>query len=173
MTASWQQPFRAPGRGSQPERAAFAGRSRPCSRAPRPARVAGQFHDAIERSPRKAPGALRRCIVRQIAGENAAPAPRRLKTRIATAASIAFDLPSMRPRLLVDVPGPRTTGFSRRGSSGSSRAVLRRLLEHPPKGWRVRACRRAGPIGIVYARAPACTCRLGDSAGDRYPTASR
>ena len=133
-----------------------------------PARVAGQFHDVIERFVAEGPRRRYDDLVRQIAAETAGPAPRR-EDWIATAASIAFDLPPARLRqLLVDVSilarQDLKTGIER-----VVRAVLRRLLEHPPKGFRVEPV-VARTDRYVYARA--FTCRwlgLADALPDGEP----
>ena len=107
-----------------------------------PVRVAARFRDAIEQF--AAEGRRRRYndLVGQVVAETAGPPPRR-EDWIATAASIAFDLPATRlPQLLVDV-----TVLARQdlktGIERVVRAVLRRLLEHPPDGFRRRARRCA------------------------------
>ena len=119
-----------------------------------PERVAAQFRDEIERFATE--GRRRRYddLVGQVVAETAAPTPLR-EDWIATAASIAFDLPATRlPQLLVDV-----TVLARQdlktGIERVVRAVLRRLLEHPPSGFRVEPV-VARDDRYVYARAFTC-----------------
>ena len=119
-----------------------------------PERVAVQLRDEIERFATE--GRRRRYdeLVGQVVAQTAAPAPLR-EDWVATAASIAFDLPAMRlSQLLVDV-----TVLARQdlktGIERAVRAVLRRLLEHPPNGFRVEPV-VARDDRYVYARAFTC-----------------
>jgi len=119
-----------------------------------PARVALQLRDEIERF--AADGRRRRydVLIGQVVAQTAAPAPLR-EDWVATAASIAFDLPATRlPQLLVDV-----TVLARQdlktGIERVVRAVLRRLLEHPPDGFRIEPVVARADC-YVYARAFTC-----------------
>ncbi len=133
-----------------------------------PERVAAQFRDEIERFATE--GRRRRYddLVGQVVAQTAAPTPLR-EDWIATAASIAFDLPATRlPQLLVDV-----TVLARQdlktGIERVVRAVLRRLLEHPPSGFRVEPV-VARDDRYVYARAFTCGwLGLADALPDEAP----
>ena len=122
-----------------------------------PERVASRFRDEIERFAIE--GRRRRYddLVGTIVAETARPAPLR-EDWIATAASIAFDLPAMRlPQLLVDVSVLARQDL-KTGIERVVRAVLRRLLEHPPAGFRVEPV-VARDDRYVYARGVTCGWR--------------
>jgi len=119
-----------------------------------PDRVAAQFRDAIEHFAME--GRRRRYddLVRHVSAVTTDQEPQR-KDWVAAAASIAFDLPAIRaPQLLVDVSVLARQDL-KTGIERVVRAVLRRLLEHPPNGVRVEPV-VARDDRYVYARAFTC-----------------
>ena len=115
-----------------------------------PARAAARYHEAIERFVADGARPVERRLIRALAGIEASPAPER-RDRIDAALCLAANRPARGPRqLLVDITAladvDKKTGIQR-----VARAVLMRLLEASPEGYRVEPVRQAGGR-FVYAR---------------------
>jgi glycosyltransferase involved in cell wall biosynthesis len=115
-----------------------------------PARVAALYQEAIEDIAAGSPGSIERRLLGSLARIEVAGAPERCDL-VDTALCIAENRPALGPRqLLVDISALADFDL-KTGIQRVSRAVLKRLLENPPDGYRVEPVRQAGGQ-FIYAR---------------------
>ena len=138
-------------RSDPEERAALAGRGRDLVRSEHhPARAAALYHEAIEQFAAESAGSVQRRLLDSLA-RIAQPARPDRRDLLDVAISIAENRQARGPhRLLVDISALADFDL-RTGVQRVSRAVLKRLLEEPPDGYRVEPVRQAGGR-FFYAR---------------------